>query len=196
VVCAVLPEKLMIATLRKLQPADRPKVRAMYATFEPKGRFQGLPPTTAELINDWLRRLERARSAEFVVDVEGGVVGHSMLCPGPKSAEAEFAIFIHQDFRGLGLGKALTRGTLNHGCKILELDRVWLSVQGANPCALHLFESVGFRPVGKHDPLSWEMEMERPSHCAECLGERCQIFGEALPRDVSFRRPKVTLCRD
>jgi RimJ/RimL family protein N-acetyltransferase len=180
----------MIATMRRMAPNELPTLRAMYEEFEPKGKFQGLPPTTTSQLGEWLHQLEIEHTEHFVIDVDGAIVGHAMLCPGPRTNEAEFAIFVHQDFRALGLGKALTRGALNYGCKTMLLDRVWLSVQGANPCALHLFEAVGFRPIGEDEPLSWEVEMERPSHCAQCLGDQCQIFGAALPCAMSFSRRK------
>jgi len=162
----------------------------MYAAFEPKGEFQGLPPRTPEMITRWLSTLTEMGDEQFVIEVGKRIVGHSMLCLGQDKTEAELAIFVHQDFRGLGLGRKLLLGTLNYGCKQRELDRVWLSVQGCNPRALHLFESVGFNMFGGRSPLQWELEMERPSHCAQCKGKSCVVFGETLPRTVTFRRRK------
>ncbi|HUK81671.1 MAG TPA: GNAT family N-acetyltransferase [Verrucomicrobiae bacterium] len=178
----------MKALLRHVQNADLDRLLALYARFEPKGEFQGLPPLTPRQTAEWLRHVRDIGSAEFVIEVARSIVGHSMLCPGPSKSEAEFAVFMRQDFRGLGLGKALTLGTLNYGCKQLQLDRVWLSVQGSNPRALHLFERVGFHSVKKTDPFAWELAMERPSHCVECKGERCLVFGAALPRTLEVTR--------
>lgn len=183
----------MDATLRKLKPGDFDRLVAMYATFEPKGEFQGLPPVTLPRIKSWLRQLCEAGDEQFVIDVGGRIAGHSMLCSSEKKAEAECAIFLHQDFRGLGLGKKLLLGTLNYGCKQMQLDRVWLSVQGSNPVALCLFESAGFKPVGSHEPLQWEVEMERPSHCPECKGERCILFGQSLPLTASVPRRRTAV---
>jgi len=156
----------------------------MYEEFEPKAEFQGLPPRSTSQIKKWLTQLGELGFFQFVVEVDGRIVGHSMLCPSQRKTEAELAIFLHQEYRGLGFGKKLLLGTLNFGCKTLELHRVWLFVMGSNPIALRLFESVGFRPGRDGDPLAWEIEMERPSHCAKCKGDKCVAFGESFPMTV------------
>ncbi len=183
----------MDATLRRFVAPDFDRLVKMYAEFEPKGAFQGLPPQTLAQIKGWLRALAEAGDAQFVIEVSDRIVGHSMLCLSKDKTDAEFAIFLHQNYRGLGLGKKLTLGTLNFGCKQLELDRVWLSVQGSNPVALRLFEDVGFRDVEQGDPLRWELEMERPSHCAECKEDKCIIFGKSLPQTIAVPSHKTTV---
>jgi RimJ/RimL family protein N-acetyltransferase len=180
----------MEATLRKFEPADFDRLVKMYGEFEPKGAFQGLPPQTLAQIRSWLRMLCETGDAQFVVETGNRIVGHSMLCVSKDKKDAEFAIFLHQSYRGLGLGKKLTLGTLNFGCKQLELERVWLSVQGSNPVALRLFEDVGFRDTTQGEPLRWELEMERPSHCARCKEDKCIVFGRGLPLVVTLPRRK------
>ena len=180
------------AALYKLQPEDWPRVWVMYLSFEPKAQFQGLPPATPEQLCVWLQQLGREGADQFALAIGERVIGHSMLCRGPRSGEAELAIFLHQKFRGCGLGRQLLLCTLNYGCKQLDLSRVWLSVQGANPHALRLFENVGFRPMSKADPIAVELEMERPLHCEKCKAEACAVFKETLPRFVqrsAQRRP-------
>jgi RimJ/RimL family protein N-acetyltransferase len=156
----------------------------MYEEFEPKGEFQGLPPRSTSQIKKWLNQLRELGFFQFVVEVDGRIVGHSMLCPSQRKTEAELAIFLHQDYRGQGFGKKLLLGMLNFGCKNLDLHHVWLFVMGSNPIAVRLFESVGFRPGRDGDPLAWEIEMERPSHCAKCKGEKCVAFGGGFPMTV------------
>jgi RimJ/RimL family protein N-acetyltransferase len=180
----------MIASIRQTKRGDFEKLLAMYAEFEPKGECQGLPPSTATQTAEWLRRVEDIGSVQFVIEIGRGVVGHAMLCPGPHKEEAELAVFLLHDFQELGLGKILTLGALHHACKQLQLDRVWLSVQGSNPRALRLFEDVGFQPSKEWDPFTWELEMERRSHCAQCKKDDCLLFGAALPRNVEVSRNK------
>jgi RimJ/RimL family protein N-acetyltransferase len=177
----------MEARLRRFAPGDFGRLVEMYAGFEPKGEFQGLPPRSVPEIELWLRRLCEKQFEQFVIEVAGRIVGHAMLCRFPRGDEAEFAIFVHQDFRGLGLGKRLMLGALHYGCKVMELSRVWLVVQGSNPRALRLFESAGFRATEGGDPLRWELQMVRASHCAECLQQRCVLFGQGLPVTVPVR---------
>jgi RimJ/RimL family protein N-acetyltransferase len=180
----VLQNETVEALLRKTADLDYEHLVAMYEEFEPKGEFQGLPPRSTSQIKKWLTQLGELGFSQFVVEVGGRIVGHSMLCPSQRKTEAELAIFLHQDYRGYGLGKELLLGTLNFGCKRLDLQYVWLFVTGSNPVALRLFEQVGFRPRSDGDPLAWEIEMERPSRCAECKGDKCTVFGEGFPRTV------------
>lgn len=182
----------MDVALYKLPPEDWQRLWVMYLAFEPKGQFQGLPPVTPVHLGEWLRELQRKGADQFVLAVEDRIVGHSMLCRGPGPNEAEFAIFLHQKFRGLGLGRRLLLCTLNYACKQLGLSRIWLSVQGANPRAVRLFESVGFRPIGDTDPLAWELEMERPLHCEKCKGEECAIFQQHPPQNLKLRRDRLS----
>jgi RimJ/RimL family protein N-acetyltransferase len=184
----------MIASIRQSRPGDLDKLVAMYAGFEPKGECQGLPPSTGAQTTEWLRRVEDIGSAQFIVEVGRSFVGHAMLCPGPQKKEAELAVFLIEDFRELGLGKALALGTLHHGCQQMQLERVWLSVRGSNPRALRLFEDIGFQPVKEWDPFTWEVEMERTSHCAHCKKEGCLLFDARLPRSMEVpRRKRLTV---
>ena len=184
VVSAMLSVLAVEVALYKLQPEDWQRVWVMYLGFEPKGQFQGLPPASPEQLCLWLQSLQRRGTDQFVLAVGERIVGHSMLCRGQRRDEAELAVFLHQKFRGCGLGRQLLLCTLNYGCKQLALSRVWLSVQGSNPRALRLFESVGFQSVNKPDPLVWELEMELPLHCKKCKEKACAIFSETLPRLV------------
>jgi RimJ/RimL family protein N-acetyltransferase len=180
------------AALYKLQAEDVPRVWAMYLSFEPKTQFQGLPPARQEQLLEWLSKLGREGADQFVLSVGERIVGHSMLCQGPQPGEAELAIFVHQKYRGHGLGRRLLLCTLNYGCKQLGFSRVWLSVQGSNPRAQHLFESIGFHPAAGNDPFARELDMERPLHCESCRGEVCAVFREKPPRTVQFCRDSVS----
>lgn len=183
------PPVIFRATLREYKAEDHEKLVALYAAFEPKGAYQGLPPHSEALVRKWLDRLQESGSIFFVVEVEGCIAGHSMLCPADHNT-AELAIFLHQDYRGLGLGKRLLLGTLNYACKRLQLAKVWLSVQGANIPALTLFKKTGFRPIGREDFWRWEVELQRPLSCEPCLEDHCAIFGTSLPftHEVRTRR--------
>jgi RimJ/RimL family protein N-acetyltransferase len=186
---AGLPDGLK-AVLRQFQPRDFDRLLAMYDLFVPKGEFQGLPPLTQPQTAGWLRHVCDIGSAQFVIVIGRDLVGHSMLCPGQHKNEAELAVFLQQDLHGLGLGKLLTLGTLRYGCKELQLNRVWLSVQGSNPRALRFFEDIGFRPAKEWDPFTWELEMERPSHCAQCKANQCILFGVTFPRTLEVPKRK------
>jgi RimJ/RimL family protein N-acetyltransferase len=191
VVSAMLRQCLMEIAFYRLAPEDLDRLWLMYIGFEPKAAFQGLPPATPLLIRNWLEKLQQQNAKQFVMETSDRFLGHSMLCPGPRPGEAEIAIFIHQQYRGRGLGRTLLLCTLNYGCKQLGLSRVWLSVQSANPRALHLFETVGFVPVPDGEP-ALELTLERPLHCERCQNEQCAIYRCRLPKTVRLRRDSVS----
>lgn len=176
------------ATFRDYQPSDHESLVEMYVRFQPKGAFQGLPPHDERLIREWLDQLLKNASLFFVAVSGDRVVGHAMLCPS-KHNTAELAIFLDQDFRNMGIGKRLLLGTLHYARKRLQLSKVWLSVQGANVPALRLFQETGFEPSDRGDPLFWEIRLQRPVNCGECLGNFCDIFGEPLPNSATYFKP-------
>jgi diamine N-acetyltransferase len=55
----------------------------------------------------------------------------------------EFVIFVHQDYRNLGIGTELTRLTLKKA-KDLGFNTVWLTVAITNVIAMRLYRRVGF----------------------------------------------------
>ena len=191
-VSAMLRLSAVEVTLHKLPAEEWRRVWVMYLSFEPKSQFQGLPPASPEQLCLWLQSLQHASTEQFALSVGERVVGHSMLCRGSRRGEAELAIFLHQKFRGCGLGRRLLLCTLNYGCKQLQLSRVWLNAQGSNPSALRLFESVGFHPRAGNDPFAMELEMERALSCDKCKGEACAIFRETLPATLDLRRDRLS----
>jgi len=125
----------------------------MYNDFEPKRAAQGLPPVGRDRIIAWLRHLQQS-GHNLLALWNGEVIGHSMLCP-VDSQRAEFAIFLHQDFRNQGIGTGLTEVTLNYA-RHKGIRHVWLSVEVNNRCAIRVYKKKGFQVSGIFGP---EQEM-------------------------------------
>jgi RimJ/RimL family protein N-acetyltransferase len=174
----------MNAVLRKFEPADFEKLLRLYIHFEPKKCYRGLPPMTASGIERWLRRLCGDDRVQFVAEIGMRIVAHAVLQLSPNRTEADLLLFVHQDERGHGLGKRLLLGALQYGCKQLHLDRVLVKVYSANEAAQEELESIGFCIANLNRVFDSEFEMERPSNCVTCRGERCALYGKSLP--VSF----------
>jgi len=137
--------------LRRATPADRGALVAMYLSFEPKGAGLGLPPR--EHPEQWLDAL--ATHPNFLVEAEGRVVGHAALCLDGDSGEV--AVFVHQDYRGRGLGKRLL-GELINEARRLGLRRVWGMTELANLAMFRLAWSFGFVPG--EDPYEFYLDLE------------------------------------
>ncbi len=125
--------------LRRLSPPDRDALVAMYESFEPKGASLGLPPRKE--LQKWLDRL--AGYPNFIAFLEDRAVGHAVLCP--EGATGEVAVFVHQDYRGLGLGKRLLSEAISEARR-LGLWRVWGTTETDNVPMLRLAFSLGFVP--------------------------------------------------
>ena len=71
----------------------------------------------------------------------------------------EYAIFLHQDVRGLGLGTRLNRLAVDVA-RGLGARRLWLSAEPANRAAVRSYEKAGWRYIPA-SLYSTELEMER-----------------------------------
>ena len=148
--------------LRRATAADRDALLEMYVTFEPKGASLGLPPLLN--VEEWLDWL--TPGSNFVVQADQRIVGHGVLCPEGDSAEV--AIFVHQGFRGRGLGRLLLR-TLVEEAQRMGLRRVWGVTELDNLPMLRLANSLGF--VSGDDPGEFYLDLRadaRPLPAGDC----------------------------
>lgn len=114
----------------------------MYADFSPRPASQGLPPEDPETCSRWVKGLVEAGKNLLAWRGEK-VIGHAALVPDPKGDSAEFVIFVHQAFRGLGIGTELTRAILDRA-RQCGLCSVWLTVAMSNFIAIRLYRKLGF----------------------------------------------------
>ena len=114
----------------------------MYDGFVPKGQVQGLPPTGSEARRAWVRRLFDT-GENFLAWHCGKVIGHCCLILDPRHEDAEYLIFVHQDFWRRGIGTELTRRVIDRA-RHLGLKSVWLTVEALNFRAIRLYRRSGF----------------------------------------------------
>jgi RimJ/RimL family protein N-acetyltransferase len=129
------------------RPEDWDGLLAMYRSFDPTQRAQGLPPLGEERQAVWVDELWR-RGPNVVARAGGRVVGHAALVPCDGAATYELVVFVHQDYQGAGVGTALVDALLAlAGSRGAE--RVWLSVERYNYRAAALYRRLGFERVSK-----------------------------------------------
>lgn len=128
--------------IRSYQPDDAPALEAMYQDFEPRGSAMGLPPIREERTHDWLDHL--GASARSLIALSGGrIAGHAILADS-REDEAELAVFVHQDYRGVGLGTALSQAAVEQARK-LGYRRLWAAGSADNVPAIRMVMKCGFR---------------------------------------------------
>ena len=126
----------------------------MYRSFDPGDRAQGIPPTEASAIREWLDSVIGPDAVNVVAVHDDAVVGHAMLVPDRHGA-SELAIFVIRAYQAAGIGTVLTEALLEAGRRA-GIDRVWLTVERWNAPAIALYETVGFEAS---DPDGFEFEM-------------------------------------
>lgn len=139
--------------IRRSGPRDRAALLRMYRDFEPKGACLGLPPH-----KNWEGWIDGLRSYPNFLAWEGRkVVGHAVLCPQEDSAE--IAVFVHQDYRGRGLGRRLLQALIQEG-RELGLRRVWGLTEFDNLPMLRLLRGFGFVPCREPVEFCFALELE------------------------------------
>jgi GNAT superfamily N-acetyltransferase len=128
--------------VEKYSPDHYDSLEAMYTSFYPKGKFQGMPPLTDEASRKWIKGLLE-NGENFLAWQDGETVGHVVVLPDFLKNDAEYLIFVSHPNRGRGIGSELTRVVLEHA-KRLDLEILWLIVGATNFQAIGLYKKFGF----------------------------------------------------
>lgn len=110
-------------------------------------------PTWEEEL-DWhankLAEIEKRKTVACVAEVDGQIVGNSSVTKksGMQSHVGGLGIAIKKGFREVGLGTEMLRVLIDQSRK-MELELVQLTVFSANDRAIHVYEKVGFKQVGR-----------------------------------------------
>jgi RimJ/RimL family protein N-acetyltransferase len=103
---------------------------------------------------DWLAnklaQIEKGEVVACVAEVAGHVVGNSSVTKkrGVKAHVGELGISVHKDYRDLGLGTEMMKLLIEESRK-MGLKIVLLNVFSGNDRAIHVYEKVGFKEVGR-----------------------------------------------
>jgi L-phenylalanine/L-methionine N-acetyltransferase len=109
----------------------------------------GLPSTRAA---DVRRRLEGLGpdDHQLVAVVDGRAVATAglHLLGGKQRHVGSVGLMVHEEYRGRGIGRALTEALLDLADRYLALGRVELDVVAGNEGAIRLYERLGFEREG------------------------------------------------
>lgn len=139
--------------IRDVTEDDADAISAIYAHHVLHGvaSYDIEPPTEA----DTLAKIERVREAGWpfmVAEIDGGVVGYAYATQLRDRAgyryTAEDSIYVHHDFVGRRIGKALLTELLRRAAA--NGFRTMIAVVGgAEPASVALHASLGFEIVGR-----------------------------------------------
>ena len=139
--------------LRDAAPADLPAITAIYAhhVLHGSGTFEEVPPDEAEMV----RRVAAVQDQGWpwlVAEEDGQILGFAYLAQfRPRSAyrhAGEDSVYVRDDIRGQGVGKALIAALLRRGeeCGFRQVFAVIGDSENVGSIGLHV--SLGFRQVG------------------------------------------------
>lgn len=114
----------------------------MYEAFSPKACSQGLPPACETTRHQWVDRLYR-QGINILARCQGRVVGHAGLMPDLARNDAEFLVFVDQEYRDRGVGTQLTALAIEKA-RQMGLDNIWLTVETFNFRAIAVYKKFGF----------------------------------------------------
>ena len=120
---------------------DRDSLVSMYHGMGPQSRTLGVPPTAREDVEAWLDHLlDNGRN--LVASHDGRVLGHLAAIAEPGDLR-EFTIFVHEDYRGRGIGTELLKHEIAHAAADGE-DGLRLLVAADNRAAMETFRGLDF----------------------------------------------------
>jgi ribosomal protein S18 acetylase RimI-like enzyme len=128
--------------VKKYGLEDYAFLEAMYVSFYPKGKFQGMPPLTDDATRKWIDGLLK-NGENFLAWQDSKTVGHVAVFPDIDKHDGEYLIFVSHPNRGRGIGSELTRIILQH-VKTLGVTLIWLVVGTTNFPAIGLYQKFGF----------------------------------------------------
>lgn len=143
----------MTIVLRDATAADVPAMTAIYAhhVLHGTGTFEEEPPDEADIAGR-MAKVQDAGYAWMVAEEDGLILGYGYFAPfRPRSAyrfTAEDSVYVRDDIRGQGVGKALVAELLRRAEAMGIRQMVAVIGDSENVGSIGLHISLGFRQVG------------------------------------------------
>ncbi len=149
--------------LRDSTRADIEAITAIYgrAVLNGRGSFELDPPGETEMAARWAA-LAEAGSPYLVAEANGRLAGYAYAGayrPRPAyGATVENSVYVHEDFRGKGLGRTLMVRLIAEAEARGYRQMVAVIGDSANHPSIRLHEGLGFHHVGTLRSVGWKHE--------------------------------------
>jgi L-amino acid N-acyltransferase YncA len=153
--------KVQNATIRLAAESDLRAINAIYNFYvETSPATFDLEPTSEQWRKDWFAARSSSGLPVLVADVDGAVGGWCCLSAwSPKKAyqkTVDESIYIADDFRGRGIGKALLGAILTEA-RSLDMHVVMAGIVGCQDASLALHRSLGFVEAGRNEHMGFKL---------------------------------------
>ncbi len=143
-------------TIRAATAADLPAINAIYnRAVEVSTASFDLSPFSTDRRRDWFEA-HGSRYPVLVADEKGVVAGYADLHPFIRKEGcahvAEVSVYVREDCRGRGVGKALLKHLVAEG-RSVGLTNLLAFCADGNEVSVRLHESLGFRRVGELEDI-------------------------------------------
>jgi L-amino acid N-acyltransferase YncA len=142
--------------ISRLGRQDIGQLTKMYLSFDRDQIAFGLPPRGMDRIQTWLESLFES-DVQLIAKHNQDVVAHAAWIKD-GSKRAEVMVFVHQDYRGAGVGKKLLTAVVTMS-RFMGLDLLWAEVENHNSPMIHINHELGFETIAWHHG-SREMTLE------------------------------------
>lgn len=139
--------------IRDAEARDLPAITAIYAhhVLHGTGTFEEEPPDDAEVAAR-MGKVQDAGCAWLVAENEGQIIGYGYFAQiRDRSAyrfTAEDSIYVRDDVRGMGVGKALVQALLHRAAERGFRQMIAVIGDSDNVGSIGLHASLGFRQIG------------------------------------------------
>lgn len=139
--------------IRDATAGDLPAITAIYAhhVLHGTGTFEETPPTEAEMAQR-MAKVQQGGHAWLVAEQDGRVAGYGYYAPFRERSAyrftAEDSIYVRDDVRGMGVGKALVQALLERAEAAGIRQMIAVIGDSENVGSIGLHAALGFRQVG------------------------------------------------
>lgn len=102
-------------------------------------------------LKEMIKNIKLNKSVFLIAELDGQIIGSSSISKGSTKGDmhsGEIGIIIHQNARGMGIGKKLFESVILDVKKKLKLKIITLNLAKPNKIALKLYKKCGFQVVG------------------------------------------------
>lgn len=147
--------------IRDADADDLAAITSIYAhhVLTGMGTFEETPPDRAEVATR-LAKVQGEGCAWLVAENDGAIVGYGYYAQiRDRSAyrfAAEDSIYVRDDVRGMGVGKALVVALLEHATRRGFRQMIAVIGDSENVGSIGLHSSLGFRSIGTMKAVGWK----------------------------------------
>ena len=147
--------------IRKARLEDLEQLKNIYndAVLHTVATFDTQTKDDADRLK-WYKEHEISPYVLFVYEWDGMVCGYATLSRYHErkafDKTVEISVYVHEQYRGLGIGKSLMQHTLEYAKNHPDIVTVISLITGENAVSIHMHEGLGFEYCGQQKNVGYK----------------------------------------